>query len=167
MAGLNWLPDRRQYGQSPWDWTSKYWDHLPIQTATAIKSKGGIMANWIQNCQICNDGLCIRMEELKKTDLSERQAAEVMMDEALDLYPNPWMIKKLEQRYNRYLRHMKETIQMKNLWIYPHQNLRILLSFHTRWWSAQVVPLLMYTASIWKLRNHFCLWDSSHVWGRF
>ena len=33
------------------------------------------MANWIQNCQICNDGLCIRMEELKKEGFSERQSA--------------------------------------------------------------------------------------------
>lgn len=30
------------------------------------------MATWIQNCQICNDGLCIRMEELKKTNLNPR-----------------------------------------------------------------------------------------------
>ena len=46
------------------------------------------MTNWIQNCQICNDGLCIRMEDLKKTGLSDRRAAEVMQEEAYDSYPD-------------------------------------------------------------------------------
>jgi hypothetical protein len=65
------------------------------------------MANWIQNCQICNDGLCIRMEELKKTDLSEREAAEVLMYEALDSFPElkkEFSADKIRMRY-RY--HMK------------------------------------------------------------
>ena len=64
------------------------------------------MANWIQNCQICNDGLCIRMEELKKTNLSERQAAEVMMEEALELHPElkeEFSADKIRMRYRYHM----------------------------------------------------------------
>jgi len=68
------------------------------------------MANWIQNCQICNDGLCIRMEELKKTNLSERQASQVMMEEALNSYPQlkkEFAADKIRMRYRYHMKRRK------------------------------------------------------------
>jgi hypothetical protein len=65
------------------------------------------MAKWIKNCQICNDGLCIRVEELKRDGLSVRTAAEVMHEEACEAYPelkNEFSTSKIRDRY-RY--HMK------------------------------------------------------------
>lgn len=40
------------------------------------------MTAWLQNCQICNDGLCIRFEELKKDGHSDRRISEIMEEEA-------------------------------------------------------------------------------------
>lgn len=66
------------------------------------------MTSWIQNCQICNDGLCIRMENLKKEGHSERAAAEIMQEEAYDSYPELKKEFAAERIRRRYKYHWKE-----------------------------------------------------------
>ena len=79
------------------------------------------MANWIQNCQICNDGLCIRMEELKKTNLSERQAAKVMMEEAWGMHPElkeEFSADKIRMRYRYHMngKNVEEFLPIMPAW---------------------------------------------------
>ena len=65
------------------------------------------MANWIQNCQICNDGLCIRMEDLKLEGHSERTAAEIMQKEAYLKYPelkDEFSESRIRDRYRYHMR---------------------------------------------------------------
>lgn len=68
------------------------------------------MASWIQNCQICNDGLCIRIEELKREGHSERASAEIMQEEAYDAYPELKKEFAAERIRRRYKYHMKEKV---------------------------------------------------------
>jgi len=68
------------------------------------------MANWIQNCQICNDGLCIRFEELKIDGNSDRVVAEIMEEEAYQKYPELKNDFSASRIRNRYRYHMKKKV---------------------------------------------------------
>ena len=68
---------------------------------------GDIMAIWINNCIICNDGVQIRVEELKKEGHSELNACCVMEEEAHKAYPELKDDFTVEKIRNRYRYHMK------------------------------------------------------------
>jgi hypothetical protein len=63
--------------------------------------------NWLKDCTICNDGLCIEMEALKKQGHSERKASEIMADEAAHRYPELATEFSAEVIRARYMRKMK------------------------------------------------------------
>ena len=46
-----------------------------------------IMTSWLNDCEICNNGLIARVQELKKTGHSEREAAQIMSEEATAKHP--------------------------------------------------------------------------------
>lgn len=42
------------------------------------------MAEWLKGCEICDAGLCARVDELKDQGMSERQASKVLEDDQKD-----------------------------------------------------------------------------------
>jgi hypothetical protein len=66
------------------------------------------MAKWIKNCQICNDGLCIRFEELKKNAHKDRRIAAIMAEEANQAYPELKDEFSADRIRDRYRYHMKK-----------------------------------------------------------
>jgi hypothetical protein len=68
------------------------------------------MSAWIQSCLICNDGLCERVEELKKDGYSERRASEIMHGEAYQEHPELRDEFSASKIRNRYQYHMKRKL---------------------------------------------------------
>ena len=60
------------------------------------------MAEWLKGCEICDAGLCARVDELKRVGMSERQAAKELekdQKEQLGEIVYPWNA--LRVRYQR------------------------------------------------------------------
>jgi len=65
------------------------------------------MEKWYQNCQVCNNGLVGRFEELKKEGHAERKAARLLEKEALKEYPEMEQEFSADRLRKRYQYHMK------------------------------------------------------------
>lgn len=59
------------------------------------------MTDWLQECEICNGGLCARMDELKASGCTVREAARILEVEAAEKIGYPlWTASQIRNRYN-------------------------------------------------------------------
>jgi len=75
---------------------------------------------WLKECEICDAGLCRRMDELQEAGYTQRESARIMEDEAAECLGE--VLWKAPQIRRRYLYHSGKRINGTNCTIQTEQN---------------------------------------------